>query len=503
MPLSCEAIPKTRIDHFVPTDSFVGQRLQRLFYHFRSLYGVVQQQVATASSWFKMEDIGASLIASANLSGHNPGMFKLKWTRRTMMFVLSAVILTLAGVIVAVNLTGSEKKIEQRIERLYALDDPRFLHELGVLLGPQFIPGNHHKVLQNGDEIFPAMLAAIRGAQTSITFETYIYWAGDIGKEFADALSERARNGVKVHVLLDWVGSAKVEKDLIEKMTQAGVQIRKFHPPHWSHLGRLNNRTHRKILVADGRIAFTGGVGIAPKWTGRAQDPDHWRDTHFEVKGPVVAQMQAVFLDNWIKVTGDVLHGPDYFPPLEKVGTSLAQVFSSSPNGGSESMRLMYLFAITAAARSIDLSASYFVPDELTTRTLLDAMKRGVKLRIVVPGEHTDSETVRSASRATGGPLLATGAVIAEYRPTMYQCKVMIGDGLLTSVGSTTFDNRSFRLNAEATLNIVYAEFASEQAAIFEADMSRSRQITFTESSARPWREKISKRLASLIGSQL
>lgn len=166
-------------------------------------------------------------------------------------------------------------------------------------------------------------------------------------------------------------------------------------------------------------------------------------------------------------------------------------------------MPLMYLFAITAAARSVDLSASHFVPDEQTIRTLLDAMKRGVKLRIVVPGEHTDSETVRSASRATGGRLLATGAVIAEYRPTMYQCKVMIGDGLLTSVGSTTFDNRSFRLNAEATLNIVYAEFASEQAAIFEADMSRSRQITFTESSARPWREKISKRLASLIGSQL
>lgn len=420
-----------------------------------------------------------------------------------MWLVLGVVLLTVFGMIVAVNLMGNEKKIERRIERLYSLDDPRFLHELGVLLGPPFVSGNRHKVLLNGDEIFPAMLGAIRAAKTSITFETYIYWAGDIGQEFAEALSERARNGVRVHVLLDWVGSAKVDKDLIEKMTAAGVQIRKFHPPHWSHLGRLNNRTHRKILVADGRIAFTGGIGIAPKWTGRAQDPEHWRDTHFEVRGPVVAQIQAVFLDNWIKVTGDVLHGPDYFPLLEPVGTTLSQMFSSSPNGGSESMRLMYLFAITAASRSIDLSASYFVPDELTARTLLEAMKRGVKVRIVVPGEHTDSETVRHASRATWGPLLAAGAVIAEYRPTMYHCKVMIVDGLLASVGSTNFDNRSFRLNDEATLNIMDADFAKQQIAIFEADLNQSRQITFDEWNQRPLREKIGERLASLIGSQL
>lgn len=430
-------------------------------------------------------------------------MFKLNWTRRTMMLILAAVVLTIVGVIAVANFMGGEKKIEQKIERLFSLEDPQFLRELGVLLGPAFVDGNQHKVLLNGDEIFPPMLAAIRGAQKTITFETYIYWAGDIGREFATALAERARNGVKVHVLLDWVGSAKVDDDIINKMVSAGVQIRKFHPPHWSHLGRLNNRTHRKLLVADGQIAFTGGVGIAPKWTGRAQDPDHWRDTHFEVRGPVVAQMQAVFLDNWIKVTGEVLHGPDYFPPLAVVGNELAQMFSSSPTGGSESMRLMYLFAITAATRSIDLSASYFVPDELAIRTLVEAMKRGVKVRIVVPGGHTDSETVRSASRATWGPLLAAGAVIAEYQPTMYHCKVMIIDDLLVSVGSTNFDNRSFRLNDEATLNIFDATFAKQQTAIFDADLGLSRQITFAEWAARPWKEKLSERFASLIDSQL
>ncbi len=422
---------------------------------------------------------------------------------KTFLIVAATVALTLFCVLLAVNFMGGEKKIERRIERFYKLDDPGFRHELGSLLGPPFIGGNRHQVLRNGDEIFPAMLAAIRNASGSINFETYIYWSGDIGREFAEALTERARQGVKVNLLLDWLGSAKMEKQLTDGMAAAGVKIRRFHPPHWSHLGRMNNRTHRKLLVVDGHIAFTGGVGIAPQWTGHAQDPEHWRDTHFQIEGPVVAQMQAVFLDNWIKVTGEVLHGPTYFPALRDAGTQQAQMFSSSPTGGSESMQLMYLLSITAASRSIDLSASYFVPDELAVRALVEAMQRGVKLRIVVPGEHIDSDTVRSASRATWGPLLAAGAVIAEYRPTMFHCKVMIVDGVLVSVGSTNFDNRSFRLNDEATLNIYDAEFAKQQTAIFEIDLGLARAISHAQWSERPWQERLAERFASLLNSQL
>ena len=430
-------------------------------------------------------------------------MSLFNFKRRTGWLIALTVVLTIAAALVAFNFIGAEKRIERRIDKSYALSDPRFRHELGVLLGPAFTTGNRHRVLRNGDEIFPAMLAAIRGAEKSITFETYIYWSGDIGREFAAAIAERARKGVKVHVLLDWVGSAKMDESLLDVMTAAGVQVRKFHPPHWSHLGRLNNRTHRKLLVVDGRIAFTGGVGIAPEWTGNAQDPAHWRDTHFSAEGPVVAQMQAVFLDNWIKVSGEVLHGPDYFPALEQVGASEAQVFSSSPTGGSESMQLMYMLVIAASTRTIDLSAAYFVPDDLTMQALLDAIKRGVKVRIVVPGPHIDSETVRSASRARWGPLLEAGAVIAEYQPTMYHCKVMIVDGLLVSVGSTNFDNRSFRLNDEATLNIHDARFATEQTAIFEADLAKARRIGYVEWLNRPWRERLAERFASLIGNQL
>ncbi|MGK2897805.1 MAG: phospholipase D-like domain-containing protein [Burkholderiaceae bacterium] len=423
--------------------------------------------------------------------------------KRSVLIAAAAVALTLLGVFAAVNLTGGEKKIERRLERLYGIDDPQFRHDLGVLLGPPFLEGNRHQALLNGDEIFPAMLREIRNARTSINFETYIYWSGDIGEEFAAALAERARHGVKVHVLLDWLGSAKMDDALLQRMQAAGVQIRRFHAPHWSHLARLNNRTHRKLLVVDGRAAFTGGVGIAPQWSGHAQDPDHWRDTHFQVEGPVVAQMQAVFLDNWIKVSGEVLHGPDYFPALDLVGKGAAQMFSSSPTGGSESMQLMYLLAITSASRSIDLSASYFVPDALAVRALVEAMKRGVKVRIVVPGEHIDSDTVRSASRATWGPLLEAGAVIAEYAPTMYHCKVMIVDGLLVSVGSTNFDNRSFRLNDEATLNVLDPEFARLQTAVFEADLGRSRPIGLAQWQARPWHEKLGERVASILDSQL
>lgn len=347
-------------------------------------------------------------------------MANLTWPRRTVMLIATAVLITFAVFLLAADLIGGEKKIKQQIERLYSLDDARFTHELGVLLGPPFLQVNRLQVLFNGDQIFPPMLGAINGAKRSITFETYIYWSGDIGLEFAQALAQRARHGVKVHVLRDWVSSSKVDDSIIDELTAAGVEIRKFHPPHWTHLGRLNNRTHRKLLIVDGNLAFTGGVGIAPQWTGNAQNPQHWRDTHVQVQGPVVAQMQAVFLDNWIKVTGVVLHGPDYFPSLAASGNSSAQMFSSSPSGGSESMQLMYLLAITSASRSIDLSAAYFVPDTLFVDALVQAMNRGVKLHIVVPGEKIDSETVRSASRATWGPLLAAGAVIAEYRPTCF-----------------------------------------------------------------------------------
>jgi cardiolipin synthase len=374
---------------------------------------------------------------------------------------------------------------------------------MGVLLGPAIVEGNRFDVLRNGDEIFPAMLAAIRGAETSITFETFIYWSGSIGQQFAEALAERARAGVRVHVLLDWLGSNKLDPAQLEMMARAGVDVERFHAPVWYHLHRMNNRTHRKLLVVDGKVGFTGGVGIADAWSGNAQDPGHWRDTHFRAEGLVVAQMQAVFMDNWIKVTGEVLHGAEYFPALTRHGDNAGQMFSSSPAGGSESMRLMYLLAITAAARTIHLSSAYFVPDDLTAKALVAAAKRGVLVKIVTPGEHMDAETVQRASRARWGELLEAGLEIYQYQPTMYHCKVMIVDGLWVSVGSTNFDSRCFALNDEANLNIFSATFAARQIEIFLQDLAQSKAVTLAEWQQRPFSEKVLDYLVSLLRLQL
>ena len=420
-----------------------------------------------------------------------------------MLTVVLTALATGALVLLALNFTAGEKKVQQQLPRLYSTASPDFERALGSLLGPGIVGGNAVTELLNGDQIFPPMLAAIQGAKKSITFESYIYWSGNIGKQFADALSERARAGVRVHVLLDWVGSANMDESYLTEMQQAGVQIEKFHKPHWYNLARLNNRTHRKLLVVDGQVGFTGGVGIAPQWMGNAQDPDHWRDSHYLVRGPVVAQMQATFLDNWLKVTGKVLHGELYFPPIAPAGAQKAQMFSSSPSSGSESMQLMYHLAITAAERSIDLSVAYFVPDELTQKHLMDALARGVRVRFITPGEHTDTDTVKAASRATWGPLLQAGALIYEYQPTMYHCKVMIVDQLLVSVGSTNFDNRSFRLNDEANLNVYDAAFAQRQTEVFEEDLKRSRRVTYEAWLNRPLREKAHEKLTGWLRSQL
>ncbi len=426
-------------------------------------------------------------------------------TRRSkaVLFFFLGALASFVVVMVALNFTAGEKKVDQQVERLYGASDPQFLRAIGSLLGPGIVGGNKVKELLNGDEIFPSMLEAIRGARQTITFETYIYWSGDVGKAFATALSDRARAGVKVHVLLDWVGSAKMDESMLDGMRSAGVEIVKFHKPHWYNLARLNNRTHRKLLVVDGAIGFTGGVGIAPKWSGNAQDADHWRDSHYRVEGPVVAHMQSTFLDNWLKVTGAVLHGETYFPAVASVGDVSAQMFSSSPSNGSENVELMYHMAITAADKTIDLSMAYFVPDDMSVQILLDAMKRGVRVRIVTPGKIIDTETVRAASRGTWGPLLEAGAQIHEYQPTMYHCKVMIIDNHAVSVGSTNFDSRSFKLNDEANLNIYDAKFAARQTEIFEDDLRHSRRVTLEEWNARPFSEKAKERMALLLSSQL
>ena len=400
-------------------------------------------------------------------------------------------------------LASSERKVEHPIPHRYAAADSQFVRTMGSLLGPGFVPGNRVTALYNGDEVFPAMLDAIRSARRTITFESYIYWSSSVGRLFTAALAERARAGVRTHVVIDWAGSQKVDEDDVARLRAAGVEVVLYRPLRFYQLDRLNHRTHRKLLIVDGRVGFTGGLGVADQWLGHAQDEEHWRDSHFRVEGPVVAQLQAAFMDDWFETQGAVPDGPGYFPDLDRAGPSLGQVFWSSPRGGNGNLRVMFLLAIAAATRSILIANAYFVPDETIVEMLVAARRRGVDVQIIVPGPILDAQVVRRASRATWGPLLEAGARIYEYQPTMYHPKVMVVDGVWVSVGSTNFDDRSFRLNQEANLNVHDREFAAEQVAAFERDRAVSREITLEAWRHRPLWERVQEWAAGVLRTQL
>ena len=424
-------------------------------------------------------------------------------SKRKFWTIVLTVLLTVLGVALAMNFAIPEKRLEHKVEHKYAIADAQFRREMGVLLGPAILPGNRVTDLENGDEIFPAMLEAIASAQHTITFETYIYWSGQVGKRFADALCDRARAGVDVAVTIDAVGGSDIDAGLLPQMRAAGVQVELYRPLRWYTVSRLNNRTHRKLLVVDGKVGFTGGVGIGTPWEGHAQDPDHWRDIHFRIEGPVVAQMQAAFNDNWIKTTGRILHGGTHFPGIEPAGDMDANVFMSSPAGGSESMHLMYLTVIAAAAQRIDLAAAYFIPDPLMLEALLAARDRGVRLRVLMPGANTDSGAVRLASKADWGPLLEAGAQMYEYDPTMLHNKLLIADGELVSVGSTNFDQRSFELNDEATLNVYDRSFAARMTQVFEDDLRHAHPYTLEMWRNRSLAERLAEKFIRPVKSQL
>lgn len=405
--------------------------------------------------------------------------------------------------IVLANLWPESDLVEHRVISPYGVDDPRFVRTMSSLLGPPLVEGNRIIELTNGEETFPAMLEAIRGAQRSITFETYIYWEGAIGERFAAALAERARAGIRVHLLLDWAGSQRMDEESLAQLRAAGADVALYRRPRWHNLGELNERTHRKLLIVDGRVGFTGGFGIADKWRRDGENPEHWRDSHFRVEGPVVAQLQAAFMDNWLRSSPALLHGDAYFPHLTPSGLSRAQTVVSSPDQENGTMRLMYLLSIASARRSIRIATAYFVPDALTTKALIDARRRGVSVEVIVPGPHIDFPIVRRASRALWGPLLAAGVKIYEYQPTMYHVKILVVDALWVSVGSTNLDYRSFRYNDEANLNVYDPAFAAEQAAVLDEDRAQAREITYAEWKRRPATAKIIDRLAALLRWQL
>lgn len=420
----------------------------------------------------------------------------------TIVIIVGTMLATGILFILGFNLTSIERRVQHKIETTFGIDDPQFARAAGNLLGGTMCEGNKIETIVNGCRYFPAMLEAIRGAQHSITFESFIYVSGDIGKQFSEAMIERCRAGVKVHVLCDWVGSYKMRNSDLKELKDAGISVELYRPLNIPNIIHFTNRTHRKILVVDGRVAFTGGAGIADEWDGDAENNKCWRDNQYRVTGPVVASVQGAFMDNWMQIHAEVLKDELYFPELEKTGDTSAQVFLSGPGEGLESARLMYLMSIACAKKTIRLANAYFVPDNLVIDALVDAAKRGVEIEIIIP-DQIDTNIPMWASAARWGPLLKSGCKIYRFEAALYHCKVFVVDDYWSSVGSSNFDTRSFRLNDETNLNVLDREFAREQVEIFNNDKKQCRMVTLEEWEGRTPREKIRDRMAALLRSQL
>jgi cardiolipin synthase A/B len=385
----------------------------------------------------------------------------------------------------------------------FGVRDVAFVQTMHALTGTPLIEGNGVTVLKNGVRFFPSMLSAIRNAKKTINVEFYIYWDGQIGRTFAEALAERARAGVKVNVVLDAVGSAAMSEDLTLFLQRNGIAIEWYHPLRWYTLSRMNHRTHRKLLIVDGEIGFSGGVGIADEWQGDADSPEHWRETVVRVEGPAVTQMQFAFMDNWIKSRGELLTGLDYFPMTGSRGGCIAQVLKSSPSEGSSVAKLMYVVSIVSARQSIYINSAYFVPDSDTIRALEGAVRRGVDVRVIVPGETTDVPIVRQAGRLFYAQLLKRGIRIFEYLPTMMHAKTMVVDGIWTTIGSTNFDDRSFRHNDEVNVNVYDETIAAQMEQMFFEDLARSEEITRRTWIQRSWLDRTKERVAGWFKEQL
>lgn len=418
-----------------------------------------------------------------------------------LTIILTAFVTALVFV-VGFNLVNQQRRVQHQIQSTFSVDDPQFHRAVSHLLSRPFCKGNKIETLVNGVRYFPAMIEAIKGAQHSITFESFIYVSGEIGKQFSDALIERCKAGVRVHVLCDYVGSWSMRNTHLQQLRDAGITVELFRPPRLSNLVHFTNRTHRKILIIDGRLAFTGGAGIADEWDGNADRVDCWRDTQYRVTGPVVADMQGTFMDNWMQTHAQVLKDEKYFPELEPTGTLNAQVFASGPGEGMESTRLMYLLSISCAKKNIRIANAYFVPDNFVIEALVAARKRGVEVEFVLPQE-LDTRIVMLASISRWGPLLRSGCKIYRFQGALYHCKLLVVDDFWVSIGSANFDTRSFRLNDEMNINVLDKDFAREQVEILQQDIARSKLVTLEDWENRPWHQKLLGRFFAVGRSQM
>jgi cardiolipin synthase len=402
-------------------------------------------------------------------------------------------------VLVGLTLGACARVTPHRSLPAVPLDNPAFFPTFEAWTDSSITGGNAVRLLFNGEQIFPALVQAIASAKTTITYAQYSYADGPVARDIAEALAERCRAGVGVNVLLDMAGSINIPQAYVDTMREAGCHVVFFRPIARWQLWRANNRNHRRILVVDGRVGFTGGAGVSRKWMGNGRVKDHWRDTDVRVEGPVVAQLQAAFVENWLEATGMVLGGSAYFPhPIPRRGELYAQVIRSSPANGELAMYTAFLLALTSARKSITITNPYFVLDEPLTTALTAAKARGVTVRILLPGA-IDHAIVRQASRAQFGPLLRAGIELYEYRAALLHAKTMVVDGVWATVGSTNLINRSFAMDDELNLVIYDAGIGSQLEQAFTEDLRHAKRVD-----AEKWaRRGIDQRLLEVLSYPL
>lgn len=389
------------------------------------------------------------------------------------------------------------------VDHEMAVDSPAFHDSMVGSTGVPLVRGNAVALLNNGDEFYPAMLAAIRGARRSITIEAYIYWRGEIGLEFAHAIADRAKAGVAVKLLLDTIGSATIGQEILQILEAGGCQLAWFNPIGWYTLDRFNYRTHRKSLIVDGRIGFTGGAGIADHWLGCAQDDRHWRDIQVRVEGRGAVPLQTGFAQNWLRTTGEMVSGPAFFPELADAGPIAVHTVLSSPSAGVSPVRTLYYLAIASARRSILIANPYFVPDQVAIDALTAARARGVDVTIIVSGIRNDNWLARHNSVRLFGPLLEAGVEICEYNRTMLHQKTMVVDSAWATIGTTNFDNRSFAFNEESNVSFHDRDLVRQLEQIFKDDLAASDRVTMERWRARGIGARAQELVAALFEDQV
>lgn len=412
--------------------------------------------------------------------------------------------LVLALIALTIVLWSAKRKQDAVLRVKDAAEVRRLLPSLAGLTQSNADGGNRVEVLQNGDGFFPAILRDIAAARESVHVEMYIWSKSAIGTQLAQLLAQKAKQGVEVRVLVDASGGRDLKGELQKMLEDAGAKVAHFHPVRISNLGRLNNRDHRKLVILDGRIGYTGGHGISDNWTGHAQDKEHWRDTALRMTGPVVNRLQSCFSENWIEETGEIPAGDKYFPHLQPTGSTVAHVAYTSPSGSMSSVQILYYLAIKSAKRELLIQNPYLLPERQAIEALAEAVKRGVDVRVMVPStDATDSAIVQHASHHHFGSLLKRGVKVYEYKPTLLHQKIIVVDGIWSSVGSTNWDERSFQLNDEVNVGILDAAVATQLRDAFINDLRTAVPRKFDEWQHRSLWHKFVDGLAYLGHAQL